>query len=600
MEDIRKDARRVHRKTIRRNMDRKIFKKLIIAAILACTVPATGNAQEYISTPVTVSKEKVRVNGDICYSHVVKEKQTLFSIAKAYEVTVDDIYAYNPTLKESGLKKNSIILIPAKKEKTPAETATPVTESNVKLQDEPKVEVTEVQEEVKKTRQTEKKKKQTTHTVKWYEDLDVIAEKYGVTVEAIIKANNLSGRKLAKRQKLIIPEPGEMIEADGHEATESIPVGAETEETIKETPDSLNANSPETEPEWIFTPKEEVKATLILPMRTTTGNPSRNNMDFYSGVLLAVKDLAETGISTELNVYDSSDSNHPIVSEDLDGSDLVIGPVSSADLNKLLATESQIKAIISPLDPRAESLALTNSNFIQVPAPQTVQYQDLASWIKEDTAPGDTLLIISEKGARQTDATSQLTLAAESTGLTFIPFSYSILEGRDITEPLTNLMTKTGTNRVLIASESEAFVNDVVRNLNILVYNKINIVLYAPARIRNFETIEVENLHNTALHASLGYLIDYEDQQVKNFLLKYRALYNTEPTQYAFQGYDIATYFISMCSRYGSDWMRKLDASEQHMLQSTFRFVPMPEGGFVNQGIRRVVYGNGWSVTKTR
>ena len=581
-------------------MDRKIFKKLIIAAILACTVPATGNAQEYISTPVTVSKEKVRVNGDICYSHVVKEKQTLFSIAKAYEVTVDDIYAYNPTLKESGLKKNSIILIPAKKEKTPAETATPVTESNEKLQDEPKVEVTEVPEEVKKTRQTEKKKKQTTHTVKWYEDLDVIAEKYGVTVEAIIKANNLSGRKLAKRQKLIIPEPGEMIEADGHEATESIPVGAETEETIKETPDSLNANSPETEPEWIFTPKEEVKATLILPMRTTTGNPSRNNMDFYSGVLLAVKDLAETGISTELNVYDSSDSNHPIVSEDLDGSDLVIGPVSSADLNKLLATESQIKAIISPLDPRAESLALTNSNFIQVPAPQTVQYQDLASWIKEDTAPGDTLLIISEKGARQTDATSQLTLAAESTGLTFIPFSYSILEGRDITEPLTNLMTKTGTNRVLIASESEAFVNDVVRNLNILVYNKINIVLYAPARIRNFETIEVENLHNTALHASLGYLIDYEDQQVKNFLLKYRALYNTEPTQYAFQGYDIATYFISMCSRYGSDWMRKLDGSEQHMLQSTFRFVPMPEGGFVNQGIRRVVYGNGWSVTKTR
>ena len=581
-------------------MDRKIFKKLIIAALLACTVPATGNAQEYISTPVTVSKEKVRVNGDICYSHVVKEKQTLFSIAKAYEVTVDDIYAYNPTLKESGLKKNSIILIPAKKEKTPAETATPVTESDVKLQYEPKVEVTEVQEEVKKTRQTEKKKKQTTHTVKWYEDLDVIAEKYGVTVEAIIKANNLSGRKLAKRQKLIIPEPGEMIEADGQEATESIPAGAETEETIKETPDSLNANSPETEPEWIFTPKEEVKATLILPMRTTTGNPSRNNMDFYSGVLLAVKDLAETGISTELNVYDSSDSNHPIVSEDLDGSDLVIGPVSSADLNKLLATESQIKAIISPLDPRAESLALTNSNFIQVPAPQTVQYQDLASWIKEDTAPGDTLLIISEKGSRQTDATSQLTMAAESTGLTFIPFSYSILEGRDITEPLTNLMTKTGTNRVLIASESEAFVNDVVRNLNILVYNKINIVLYAPARIRNFETIEVENLHNTALHASLGYLIDYEDQQVKNFLLKYRALYNTEPTQYAFQGYDIATYFISMCSRYGSDWMRKLDGSEQHMLQSTFRFVPMPEGGFVNQGIRRVVYGNGWSVTKTR
>ena len=190
--------------------------------------------------------------------------------------------------------------------------------------------------------------------------------------------------------------------------------------------------------------------------------------------------------------------------------------------------------------------------------------------------------------------------AADSSDMTFIPFSYNILEGRDITEPLTNMMTATGTNRVLIASESEAFVNDVVRNLNILVYNKLNVAIYAPGKIRSFETIEVENLHNTNVHVSLGYLIDYDSQQVKNFLLKYRALYNTEPSQYAFQGYDIASYFISMCSRYGSRWTEKLDDSEKHMLQSTFRLVPVENGGFVNNGVRRVVYGPGWSVTTIR
>ncbi len=585
-------------------MDRNIFKLLIIAAVLACTIPATGNAQEYISTPVTVSKEKVRVNGDICYSHIVKEKQTLFSIAKAYEVTVDDIYAYNPTLKETGLKKNSIILVPSKE--TLAGKGIPeqvVAESKEKIQEpeikEPKEDIKEPEEESRKVRQTEKKK-QKTHTVKWYEDLDVIAEKYGVSVEAIMKANDLSGRKLSKRQKLVIPEPDEVIVTEAEEPAVDITAEAETEETVTETVDSLDTEGTATEPIWTFTPKEEVKVTLILPMKTSTDNVSRNNMDFYSGVLLAVKDLAESGISTELNVYDSSDSSHPIVSEDLESSDLIIGPVSSSDLSRLMTSGHDMKTVISPLDTRAESLAYTNSNFIQVPTPQAIQYQDLASWIKEDTMPGDTLLIISEKGSRQTDATNQMTLAAESTGLTFIPFSYSILEGRDITEPLTNLMTKTGTNRVLIASESEAFVNDVVRNLNILVYNKLNVVLYAPARIRNFETIEVENLHNTSLHASLGYLIDYDSQKVKNVLLKYRALYNTEPTQYAYQGYDIATFFINMCSRYGSDWMKKLDGTEEHMLQSTFRFVPVEEGGFVNQGIRRVVYGNGWSVTKTK
>ena len=115
-----------------------------------------------------------------------------------------------------------------------------------------------------------------------------------------------------------------------------------------------------------------------------------------------------------------------------------------------------------------------------------------------------------------------------------------------------------------------------------------------------FETIEVENLHNTNLHVSLGYLIDYESPQVKNFLLKYRALYNMEPTQYAFQGYDVASYFISMCSKYGNRWVKKLDDSERQMLQSTFRMVPVEDGGYVNHGVRRVVYGPEWSVTKVR
>ena len=95
-------------------MDRKYITNLILAVAMACAAATTGNAQEYTSTPVSVSNEKVRVNGKICYSHIVREKQTLFSIAKAYDVSVDDIYAFNPSLKETGLKKNSIILIPSK------------------------------------------------------------------------------------------------------------------------------------------------------------------------------------------------------------------------------------------------------------------------------------------------------------------------------------------------------------------------------------------------------------------------------------------------------------------------------------------------------
>ena len=36
----------------------------------------------------------------------------MYSISKAYNVSIEDIYKLNPTLQEQGLKKNSIILIP--------------------------------------------------------------------------------------------------------------------------------------------------------------------------------------------------------------------------------------------------------------------------------------------------------------------------------------------------------------------------------------------------------------------------------------------------------------------------------------------------------
>ena len=572
-------------------MDRKILNivlKAMLTVSILTAVPVGLAAQEYVSAPVTVSKEKVKVNGKICYSHIVKEKQTLYSIAKAYNVTVDDIYSFNPSLKEAGLKKNSIILIPAQDDVTAPVAETAVQSEPAQTEPSPVVNA-----EIKTV---EKKGKQKTHTVKWFENIDIIADRYGVSAEAIIKENNLSSKKLEKRQKLIIPSVDEEAVQDGIVYND-----AEQTEGLIENGPAAQEDSVATELMTSVAPKEEVKVTLILPMKASTDNVSRNNMDFYSGVLLAVKDMADSGISTELNVYDSSDETYPIISEDLTDSDLVIGPVSASDLGELLTLEeSQPKMVISPLDSKAENLAYTHKNLIQAPTPTSLQYKDLVNWIREDVMPGDTLLIISEKGARQTEAITQMNEVADSSGLTFIPFSYSILEGRDVTEPLTNLMTATGTNRVLIASDSEAFVNDVVRNLNILIYNKLNVVLYASSRIRNFETIEVENLHNASLHVSLGYLIDYENPQIKDFLLKYRALYNTEPTQYAFQGYDIATYFISMCGKYGSDWTKMLGENERQMLQSTFRYVPAGDGGYINNGIRRLVYGKNWSVNKVR
>lgn len=564
--------------------------KRFLTAILSIIIlmPTQMAAQEYVSTPVEISKEKVKVDGKVCYSHIVLEKQTLYSISKAYGVSIDDIYRFNPSVKENGLKKNSIIIIPSADALVSAEQQ----QAPVSKSDPERVESLSEQKDTVKIAPG-----QVTHIVKWHEDLNVIAEKYEVSVEDIMKANNLKGRKLKSRQVLVIPTAQTDIAAasstENQVQAQEIPV----EKIVEEIPPQEVAPAIALEENKVT----EINATIVLPLSGSDNTPNKNNIDFYCGALLAAYDLGHNGINCKLNAYNVMDKNTPISVETINNSNVVIGPISSADLTRMLNIAPEAKTIVSPLDPRAESLAKNRSNMIQIPTPATVQYKDLINWIEEDCTADDKVLMISEKGARLNNISAPIKTVLDSSAVTYSQFSYSILEGRDVSEPLTNLMTPTAVNRVVIASESEAFVNDVIRNLNLLARNNLKIVLYSTSKIRTFETIEIENLHNLQTHVSLNYYIDYNSPQVRDFLMKYRALYNTEPTQFAFQGYDIAKYFMTMYARYGENWKDNINGHAEVMLQSVFALSrSASHTGMVNNGVRRIMYDNGYVVRTIR
>ena len=173
---------------------------IIFTGALLAVAAVSASAQEYIPTPVTVSSEKVKLNGKIYLSHVVLERQTLYGIATAYNVKIDDIYEANPSLRETGLQKNAIILIPIKEEAAPVKQST--TQGNY-----------------------------TEHTVKWYEDIDDIARKYNVTVADIMQFNGLTSKKLSTRQVIKIPLPDmPKIPADEPKAEETAEPTAQPEE----------------------------------------------------------------------------------------------------------------------------------------------------------------------------------------------------------------------------------------------------------------------------------------------------------------------------------------------------------------------------------
>ena len=541
----------------------KHLSSIFAVIMLSFAVPAWLNAQEYAPVPVTISKEKVKVDGKVYYSHIVLERQTLYSISKAYNVTIDQIYEANPAVKAEGLKKNAIILIPEA------------------VQDSRNIPERQPKQRQKKTGSDE----YIIHTVKWYENLEAISEKYGVPVEAIMEVNGLTGNKLRKRQKLMIPVGG----------TWSVQAAADTTAVQAAAEDSPVRKQEETA---IAAESGKVNAVLVMPFDAHGLKPRTGSIDFYSGTLMAVKELGDRGADIDLNVYDASGGVIPVTEERLGLSDIVIGPVSAGDLAKTLDKCPDHTFIVSPLDHRAEYLASEHANFIQVPTPSLLLYEDLAEWIREDRQSEDEkVIVIYEKGARNIETMGVMSTILEKDGIPFSTFSYSILEGRDVQEPLMQMMNQNAANRVLVMSESEAFVNDVVRNLNLLIHSEYDVVLYGPSKIRSFETIEVDNLHNTRLHTSIAYYVDYDDPAVMDFVRKYRALYNTEPTPYAFQGYDIASYFLGMVSEYGKDWTARLETNEKEMLQADFRFIKEGKKGCVNSGIRRIVYGPDYSIT---
>ena len=582
-------------------MMKRVLTSLLTVLLLAGPV-TTVWAQDYVPTPVTISKDKVKFKGKTYYSHVVLERQTLYSIAKAYGVTVQEIYDANPGL--TVLKKNDIILIPdtsAKGYEKPAEA-----EPETVTPPEPETVVDTPQEQQPEEGYIE-------YIVKWNDTLYSIAEKFGVSVESIQQANGLTDTKIKKRQVLRIPTPETFAAQQAAAQTAATPeetpqtqddVVSYTAESETVTP-AETVDTVQTDMSWgndsfiNQTPiRTDIPFALVLPFKNGS-KVSDNNIDFYSGVLLAVREMAiRDGINANLKVYDLAELES---GSQLAGMEFILGPVSRDAVSKVLQMRPNSSIpVVSPLDPKVNSLLSSAEDLIQIPASNDIQYADLIQWLQDEYSVGEKILLISEKDAAATDYTTRVSARLAHSGLPYKSFSYGILQGRNITNNLMEMLSKDRTNRILIASENEAFVNDVIRNLNVLTHKDYPIEVYGPAKFRTFETIEVEALHSVRLHVSTAYHIDYAQEEVQHFLLEYRAFCQTEPGPYAFQGYDIATFLLRRIALYGDFWKESLLVMPETMTQLRLDFKRNSNGSYENNGTRRIIYDKDFVVRTVR
>ena len=597
---------------------------------LAGAAPA-AYAQDYQPVPVTVSRSQVSLNGKLYYAHIVLERQTIYGITKAYDVTEEDLYAANPMLAEEGLKAGTVIYVPVEKGKPAVTKEKPVEKEKPVVVKETKPVVTKEKPAKEKPAKEKPAVVDTKpepvvnqdgfieHTVKWFEDIYDVASAYGVTAQEIMDANGLRSSRISKRQTLLIPVTEKAKEsvkkrASNHTVTEPETVTPEQadvsgqvvliedEPAIAQPEEKAEEKAADEEAEdarlnWL-TGNGTAQIALILPFNAA-GKYSETNMDFYSGVLMALRDLEREGVKATLNVFDLQ-AGIPS-SYDLGKNDVILGPITSNDLTSILGVTGGSVPVVSPLDQRAGELAETHEGFIQAPSSADSQYAELAAWVKEDCDREDRIILVTEKTSNGSSAPAVgVRNALVADGTSFEGVSWSVGEGRSLPASLTSRLTKGGVNRIVVASEKETFVSDIVRNIGILLGRGYKVVMYAPSRVRTFETIDGSMYHQDNLHICSPYFADYESDTVKSFVRTYRALYRTEPSQFAFQGYDLTRYFASLCAKYGTRWTRVLDQVTGSGVHTDFRFVKVRNGSYRNTGIRRIVYNTDYSTELVR
>lgn len=346
-------------------------------------------------------------------------------------------------------------------------------------------------------------------------------------------------------------------------------------------------DSVDTEDLFVFDRPSLIQISLILPLQASSENPSSSFLEMYSGALLALRDLGDEGLKLRLKVIDSSTADLEGNSEIISESDVVLGPVSYNNILKTLPHCDRHQMLISPLEPK--SAALTDScNVIQAPSSWTSQVDDLICWLEEDLVIGDEVIVLkdnSEKGFGE--QSRRMISQLEQRQLRYR--EVSSLEGLGIEDNITY--------RVLIASDSDAFITRSVRSAGISAELKKQVVLYTTSRVRNCVDSNVADLYNANTRMTAAYHVDYDDEAVKRFVMAYRAVFKSEPGSFAFQGYDTMMYFVKMCDEYGRRWHKKLPEKSERGLQSDFRFSEEEGNGRANIAVRRVVYNKDLTTT---
>ncbi|MDT0552796.1 LysM peptidoglycan-binding domain-containing protein [Urechidicola vernalis] len=473
------------------------------------------------------------------------------------------------------------------------------------------------------------------HTVQRKETLFSIAQKYGVTVEAIKKVNNLTGDYLSTGRIIRIPDASEVEKMIVEEeidpnAIMHLVVKDDTVYNITKkysiTEEELYGMNPaledglklgmnlkvgekedERELEDLNLFVDEVtnkplNVLLMLPYKLKSfdfedeefewDNRLLNIVtDFHSGALVALDSLRAQGMNVSLDVVDTENNAGKVStianSYDFDEVDAIVGPLFMNKAKQVSKTLNDVP-VIAPIYSKSQA-SISDNNLIKV-APNKELLEAKIEQHLVATYTNEKVIIVgdnSNASAIRINRVKELLSTHDSIGeITIIkPIGGYIAKDRFI-EVIDTIQKK---NWVILLSDDNIVTNDAVNNLGTLPLENREIQMFAPQKGNNYKDVMNEHLARLNFTYASTEFNNVASSAYANFQGMYRQKYHVRPSDYAKRGFDVMYDTLLRLSS-GEDFNEGATLGVSERVLTKFDYKKRLFGSTENKGIYLLQY----------
>lgn len=510
--------------------------------------------------------------------HTVVENDTLYSIAKHYKISLDQLLADNPEAEAHSLAIGSTLLV---------RTAM-VGYASIK----------DIDKEIKrheKEADDEKEVKVKYHTVTYGDTLYSLARRYKTTEEELMALNGFtSSDQLLSGMKIVVrgaADSKEATEQPEEKATEEVaqeeaqqqPEGVvpvyefsfnadslisyvenngynhELEAQKKQEIDSMEAEQKVRIPSFKrFVRGEKLNVVVLLPMHRD-GKIVKAFVDHYRGMLLAFKQLRNEGYSINVTVFDTERTairlSEIMESEAFQNADMLIGPIYAEEVAMVLpfAQEKNIPVInpLTDIDPAVVSSPV----LFQMQADKKYQYEKYAHILDGSyqinivLGPTNDMDYLNEVLALTEGLPRRLLNAKVGREVAFCLRNDDGTNGAAVSK--SSLVRGPGKKAIFVVANRDHDIGMILKNIGELSESMTqgganDCFVIASRKIDNLTYVEREGFFTSGVSLITPYNSKRTDNiPIKLFESEFLQTYGILPTPYACRGYDAVMMFCT-------------------------------------------------------